>query len=96
MDPEWLRRQYPLLAASCHSAEDLRRAGSLQLDLAVCGPVLPTRSHPGSAGLGWAVFARMLAMAPIPVYALGGMLPAHLPNALQAGAQGVAMQRGVW
>ena len=96
MDPEQLRLQYPLLAASCHSAEDLRRAGSLQLDLAVCGPVLPTRSHPGSAGLGWAVFARMLAMAPIPVYALGGMLPAHLPNALQAGAQGVAMQRGVW
>ena len=91
-----LRSEYPLIAASCHSVEDLQRAGLLQLDLAVYGPVLPTRSHPGSAGLGWAAFAQMLAAAPIPVYALGGMLPAHLPNALQAGAQGVAMQRGVW
>ena len=96
MDPRLLRQHYPLLAASCHSADDLRHAGSLELDLAVCGPVLPTRSHPGSAGLGWAAFARMLAAAPIPVYALGGMKPDHLSQALQAGAQGVAMQRGVW
>lgn len=91
-----LRRDYPLLAASCHNTEDLRHAGNLQLDFSVCSPVLPTLSHPGEPVMGWDGLARMLSLTPIPVYALGGMKPSHLPDALQAGAQGVAMQRGVW
>lgn len=93
---EYLQVNYPLAAASCHSAEDLQLAGLLKLDLAVCGPVLPTQSHPGRAGLGWEGLARMIEQTPVPVYALGGLHPAHLDDARQAGAQGVAMQRGVW
>ena len=93
---EYLQVNYPMVAASCHSAEDLRLAGLLKLDLAVCGPVLPTQSHPGRAGLGWEGLARMVGQTPVPVYALGGLHPAHLDDARQAGAQGVAMQRGVW
>ncbi|MFC2537689.1 MAG: hypothetical protein ACFNYG_03530 [Lautropia mirabilis] len=38
----------------------------------------------------------MIAQTPVPVYALGGLHPAHLDDARQAGAQGVAMQRGMW
>ena len=93
---EYLQVNYPMVAASCHSAEDLRLAGLLKLDLAVCGPVLPTQSHPGRAGLGWEGLTRMIEQTPVPVYALGGLNPAHLDDARQAGAQGVAMQRGVW
>src|SRR3990172_8763043 len=44
-------------AASCHSAEELRRAKELGCDFVLLSPVLPTQSHPGSPHLGWEKFA---------------------------------------
>lgn len=90
------RPDYPLVAASCHSAADLQAAGRLEVDLAVCGPVLPTRSHPDAPTLGWAAFEQMIAHTPVPTYALGGCHPADAPRAQAAGAQGIAMQRAIW
>lgn len=88
---------FGLVAASCHSADDLAMAGQLGVDFVVCGPVLPTRSHPeASATLGWDAFGFMIAQTPIPVYALGGMRDGDEVEALRQGAQGIAMQRAVW
>lgn len=92
---DW-RAPYPWLAVSCHSAADLQLAGRIGADFAVCGPVSATPSHPEATGSGWAGFAAMIADTPIPVYALGGLGPASLAEALAAGAQGIAMQRAVW
>ncbi|MBS3935789.1 MAG: thiamine phosphate synthase, partial [Sulfuritalea sp.] len=33
---------------------------------------------------------------PLPVYAIGGLSPADLPEALAAGAQGIAAIRAAW
>ena len=85
-----------LLAASCHTAKDLAQAQRIGADLAVLSPVLPTRSHPDATPLGWERFSQLVDEAAIPVYALGGMRAELLPQAWQAGAQGVAGIRGLW
>jgi 8-oxo-dGTP diphosphatase len=78
-----------LWAAACHDAADLARAVSLGADLAVVSPVLPASAHPHRP-LGWDGLQRLTQTAPIPVFAQGGMTPAHLEQARRAGAAGVA------
>lgn len=90
------RPAVPLVAASCHTAADLAAAGRIGADVAVCGPVLPTRSHPGAAVMGWDGLQATLAATPVPTYALGGLTPADLALARRAGAHGLAAQRGAW
>jgi len=85
-----------LVGASCHSAEELRKAEALEADFAVLGPVLPTPTHPDAALLGWTGFARHAIDARIPVFALGGLQQADLEQALRRGAHGIAMVRGAW
>lgn len=90
------RPDFPLVGASCHDAAELARAVALGADLAVLGPVAPTLSHPGAPALGFEAFAAMVADCPVPVYALGGMTPAHLEQSWRSGAHGIAMQRAAW
>jgi len=91
-----LRPDLGLVGASCHDADELARAQALGADLAVLGPVAPTPSHPGAAGLGWTRFAALLTDCPLPVYALGGLKPADLETAWRCGAHGISMMRGAW
>ncbi len=83
-------------AASCHSAEELRRAEALSCDFAVLSPVLPTQSHPGATHLGWEHFATLVAGASIPVFALGGLRQTDMQNAWRQGAHGIAILRQAW
>lgn len=85
-----------LVAASCHDARELDRARELGADLVVLGPVLPTPSHPGAAGIGWEALAQQIQDYPVPVFALGGLRPSDLGRALACGAHGIAMMRAVW
>ena len=80
-----------LAAASCHTREELDRAMQLELDFAVLGPVKDR-----APALGWAKFAEFARGASIPVYAIGGLMPADLEAAWSAGAHGIAMIRGAW
>ena len=88
------RPDFAWVGASCHDAEELRRAGELGLDYALLGPVLPTPTHPEAPGLGWAEFARLITGTPLPVFALGGMTNAMLATAQEHGAHGIAVMRG--
>lgn len=88
------RPDFNWVGASCHSCEEIRRAGELGLDYALLGPVLPTPTHPENAGLGWSAFADLSAGNTLPVFALGGMRPEHLAEAQAHGAHGIAMMRG--
>jgi 8-oxo-dGTP diphosphatase len=85
-----------LVAASCHTREELERAMALELDFAVLGPVKETTSHARAAAMGWKAFGELVRGASIPVYAIGGLARADLDNAWRAGAHGVAMIRGAW
>lgn len=82
-----------LAAASCHGRRELDRAIALGLDFAVLGPVL---EKGGAEPLGWGRFAELVAAAPIPVYAIGGLRPRDLDAAWRHGAHGLAMIRGAW
>jgi len=85
-----------LMAASCHSAEELGHAMAIGLDFVVLGPVKATPSHPGAPVLGWDGFRRIADGASIPVYAIGGLRPDDLQAARAAGAHGLAMISGSW
>lgn len=84
------------VAASTHSAGELRRCTELGLDFAVAGPVKPTPSHPGQPVLGWAAFAELISATALPVYAIGGMNPGDLKTAMHCGAHGVAFLSAAW
>jgi 8-oxo-dGTP diphosphatase len=85
-----------LCAASCHTRDDVERAGILGLDFAVLGPVLPTPTHPHAPALGWERFEAIAGTAPLPVFALGGLAGGDLDIAIMHGAHGVALRRAAW
>jgi 8-oxo-dGTP diphosphatase len=85
-----------LMAASCHSAQELGHAMAIGLDFVVLGPVNATPSHPGAPVLGWDGFRHIAEGASIPVYAIGGLRRDDLPAARAAGAHGLAMISGSW
>jgi len=90
------RPPFPLVGASCHERRELEHAARLGLDFAVLGPLRPTATHPGAAGIGWEGFAQLIEGLPLPVYAIGGLSPGDMPDALNAGAQGIAAIRAAW
>jgi 8-oxo-dGTP diphosphatase len=90
------RPDFGLCAASCHSAAELKHAAELELDFALLSPVMPTKSHPGAAHLGWDTFAAMARESSIPVFALGGLQMRDMETAWQSGAHGIALLRQAW
>lgn len=90
------RPQLEWCAASCHNAEELKRAGELGFDFALLSPVLPTMSHPGVAHLGWEKFSELVSDASLPVYALGGLSAESLQMAQQHGAHGISLLSQAW
>ena len=89
-----VRPDFAWVGASCHTVDEIARAGQLELDYALLGPVLPTPSHPENPGLGWAEFTRRSAGNTLPVFALGGLSHDLLTAAQTAGAHGIALMRG--
>ena len=80
--------------AAAHSPEALRRAHRAGATAVLYGPVFtPTWKHANPAGL--AALRECTAASPLPVYALGGIGPAQIPDCLAAGAHGIAVLSGI-
>ena len=90
------RPDFRWVGASCHNREEALRAAELGLDYAVLSPVKRTLSHVAARPLGWEGFAELAREIDIPLYGLGGLTRADLPDAFAAGAQGAAMMRAAW
>lgn len=84
------------IASSCHNSAEIVHACRIGADFAVAAPVLETASHPGASTLGWEGLYALTEQAIMPVYALGGMTPQHLPQAWAHGAQGIAAIGSLW
>ena len=55
-----------------------------------------TGSKPGHPGAGLATLGRLSRLvAPIPVYAIGGLTPARVASVVSAGAYGVAVRSAI-
>ncbi|NDU92163.1 MAG: Nudix family hydrolase [Ferrovum sp.] len=91
-----VRPDLPLVAASCHSVEDLRRAEALGLDFVVLGPVAHTATHPQSVPLGFEALAHMIEDCGLPVLGIGGLGLSDREAAWRSGAHGVASMRALW
>ncbi|HXM13109.1 MAG TPA: thiamine phosphate synthase [Terriglobales bacterium] len=78
-----------LVAASCHSNEDIIRAESDAVDFAVFAPVFEKSSAPGSQPTG-VIALRQARSRKIPLLALGGVTIENAESCLDAGAAGVA------
>jgi len=89
-------REGLLISASCHNERELEQAAVVGVDFAVLSAVLPTKSHPDREPLGWGRFSELVAAAPYPVYALGGVDQSHIGQARQNGGHGVAAIRAFW
>ncbi len=89
----WSRPEFDWVGASCHTEEEIARAVKLELDYVLISPVLPTQTHPGVPPLGWERFGELVAVSPLPVFALGGMDMSMLHQAQARGAHGIALMR---
>jgi 8-oxo-dGTP diphosphatase len=89
------RPDFTHVGASAHTREEIERAAELKCDFVVVGPVQVTRTHPDQTPMGWTQFAELADAAALPCYALGGLTIVDLDIAIEIGAHGVAMQRGL-
>ena len=78
-----------LMAASCHTAEDVRRAEDEKIDFAVSAPIFGKQGAAGARPAGLAIL-REACRAKIPVLALGGLTIENAASCLDVGAAGVA------
>jgi thiamine monophosphate synthase len=77
---------------SCHDAEELslaKRAGAAYCLLSPVGA--PTSKESYLKPLGWSGFEELAKGSSLPLYALGGMKPEMVAEAIRAGAAGVAV-----
>jgi thiamine-phosphate diphosphorylase len=79
------------VGASVHSEDDARRANDAGSHWIVAG-----HSADGSAADGVAFIQQLAAHYTLPIIAIGGVRPEHVPALRKAGAHGVAVIRGVW
>ena len=79
------------IGRSVHGDEGAAEAERQGADLLVAGSLFHTRSHPGAEPLGLTLLARIAAQAGVPVLGIGGVTAANAAQAIEAGAQGVAV-----
>ena len=78
-----------LVAASCHSLQDVIRAEREAVDFAVFAPVFGKRNAPGTQPTGLSALQEAC-RAKIPVLALGGVSIENAASCLNVGAAGIA------
>lgn len=80
-----------LIAVSTHTVDEVCRAEREGADLAVFGPVFPTRSKPGQGDIpGLGGLREACSASSLPVAALGGVTAERIAACADAGAAGIA------
>jgi thiamine-phosphate pyrophosphorylase len=86
------RGDYACFGRSVHDAGEARAALGDRPSYLVLGTIYPSASKPGHPGSGTALVEEITRLvAPVPVYAIGGIGVAAIPALVRAGAHGVAV-----
>ncbi len=81
-----------LLGASVHSLKEAQVAVANGADFLVAGTIFPSHSHPGGATSGPTLLRDIKQMFPAyPLLAVGGITKANAGQAIEAGADGIAV-----
>lgn len=80
--------EVPELGTSCHSVQDVREAMKLGCTYVFAGHIYATSCKPGLTPRGLTFLQEAVRASSVPVYAIGGLTPARLPEVLAAGAAG--------
>ena len=76
-----------------HGEAQARAAMEQGAAYVVAGPVFRTTSKPGHPGSGTLLLERIVGIvAPVPVFAIGGIDAANTPRVIHAGAHGIAVR----
>ena len=84
------------IGRSVHEAAEARIAARDGADYVFFGHVYHSASKPGLPARGLAALADTAGSTAIPVLAIGGIEPRHVPELLQHGAAGIAVMGGIW
>ncbi len=85
-----------LLAVSGHTLEALQQGERIGASFGVLSPINYTSAHPDIEPLGWEGMKAICGQLKMPVYALGGVSAADEADAIDAGGQGIAGNKGMW
>lgn len=93
-----VKQVMPLLHAGCsvHSPEEAAAAIKDGADSLLFGHIFQSNSKKGMQPQGLASLADISSASSVPVIAIGGIMPQHVPDVMQAGASGIAVISGVW
>jgi thiamine-phosphate pyrophosphorylase len=81
-----------IIGLSVETGEGARAADAALVDYAGIGPVFPTATKLEHApAIGFDGLAKLVALSPVPVVAIGGLKVQHAAPALKAGAHGIAV-----
>ncbi|TFG64135.1 MAG: thiamine phosphate synthase [Nitrospirales bacterium] len=84
--------QEKLIGISTHSVEEVRKAESEGADFIVLGPIFETSSkRMYGPPLGLHTLETACRTSRLPIFAIGGLNPTHVPSVLASGAYGVAV-----
>jgi thiamine-phosphate pyrophosphorylase len=85
------RRNFRILGTSCHSVSDAQEAAALGCTYITAGHVYATACKPDLPPRGIAFLRQVCRSVSLPVYAIGGITPAHAEEIRHAGAAGLCI-----
>lgn len=93
-----VKKHFPNIAfgRSIHSFEEAEAAYQSGADWLLYGHVFTTASKEGLPSRGTTELMQIATQLPIPVYAIGGIKPEHLPSLQQAGVSGIAVMSAIF
>ena len=85
-----------LVGCSVHSVDTAKKRETECADFITYSPIYPTTSKKGyGPAVGLESLKKLTEQVKLPVYALGGVTPAHIDECLQAGVSGMAVMSGI-
>lgn len=93
-----LKNAFPDMHAGCsvHSAVEAKQAILSGADSLLYGHIYSTESKRAKDPRGIRGLAELTEISSLPVIAIGGISPEHVPEIIETGAKGIAVMSGIW